>query len=88
MNGQSSLIVIIIFVSTFRSSCQTNDGQWWQPAKDFHGVNAHPEAVVSLAWQDGKLQSAEIKNINGTRCNVRYGDKTTPLFLKRARLST
>jgi lanthanide-dependent methanol dehydrogenase len=58
MNGLSILIVIIIFISTFRSNSQTDDGQWEQPAKDFQNtrfsslaeINTTNASKLKVAW--------------------------------------
>jgi alpha-L-fucosidase 2 len=34
---------------------------------------------VDIAWKQGKHKSAAIKNISGTTCKVRYGNKITSL---------
>ncbi len=56
------------------------------PNGSVKGLRARDSFEVSMAWQEGKLQSAEIKSINGTQCNVRYGDKTASLSLKRGQV--
>jgi hypothetical protein len=35
-----------------------------------------------MDWKDGQLQTAEVKSINGTACQVRSGGKTASLSLK------
>ena len=52
------------------------------PTGSVKGLRARGGFEISMAWRDGKLQSAEIKSIHGTRCHVRYGDKTASLALK------
>jgi alpha-L-fucosidase 2 len=56
------------------------------PTGSVKGLRARGGFEISLAWNNGKLQSAEIKSINGTQCNIRYGDKTASLSLKRGQV--
>jgi alpha-L-fucosidase 2 len=46
------------------------------------GLCARGGYEVSMQWKGGKLQSAEIRNINGGPCNIRCGAKTASLSLK------
>ena len=52
------------------------------PTGSVKGLRARGGFEISLAWRDGKLESAEVKSTHGTRCHVRYGDKTASLALK------
>lgn len=46
------------------------------------GLRARGGFEVSIQWQSGKLQSAEMRNRNGGLCAVRYGERTASLSLK------
>ena len=37
---------------------------------------------VDMAWKDGELTSATIRNIHGQKCRVRYGKKSVELDTK------
>jgi alpha-L-fucosidase 2 len=56
------------------------------PSGSVRGLRARGGFEISMDWKDGKLQTAEIKSITGTACNVRYGDKTGRLNLKRGQI--
>jgi alpha-L-fucosidase 2 len=47
------------------------------------GLRARGGYEVSMQWKDGKLRSAQIHNINGTACKIRYGEKTASFSVKR-----
>ena len=46
------------------------------------GLRARGGFEVSIWWQGGKLQSAEIRNANASDCTVRYGAKTAEFSVK------
>ena len=52
------------------------------PAGSVKGLRARGGFEVSMDWKDGQLQTAEVKSINGTACQVRYGGKTASFSLK------
>ncbi|NCD72460.1 glycoside hydrolase family 95 protein [Mucilaginibacter agri] len=43
------------------------------------GLRARGGFAVDISWENNKLVSATLHNINGTACMVRYGDKTVKL---------
>jgi alpha-L-fucosidase 2 len=53
------------------------------PAGKVSGLRARGGYEVSLAWQDGKLVSATVKNVSGNgHCKVCYGGKTLEFSIK------
>jgi len=56
------------------------------PTGKISGLRARGGYEVSLAWQDGKLVSATVKNVSGTGpVTLRYGGQTVELELKRGK---
>lgn len=46
------------------------------------GLRARGGLEVSMRWQDGKLQSAQVRPGEATACKVRYGERTAEFSLK------
>ncbi len=46
------------------------------------GLRARGGFEVSEAWKDGKLVSAQVKSVGGTRGRLRYDGKTAELALR------
>ncbi len=55
--------------------------QAW-PSGNVRGLRARGGFEVDIAWQNGSLSSATIRSVTGSRCRVRYGEKTVSLTLK------
>jgi alpha-L-fucosidase 2 len=55
------------------------------PDGSVKGLRARGGFEVDIVWKHGKLKFATIKNINGTTCTVRYGNKITSLNIKRGK---
>jgi alpha-L-fucosidase 2 len=54
------------------------------PTGRISGLRARGGYEISIAWHDGKLVSASVKNVNGDgQCWVRYGEKAVALNLQR-----
>jgi alpha-L-fucosidase 2 len=59
------------------------------PTGSISGLRARDGYEVSLAWQDGKLVSATVKNVSGDGyCKVRYGGKTLEFSIKPGKTKT
>jgi alpha-L-fucosidase 2 len=56
------------------------------PTGTVTGLRARGGFEISLDWKDGKLQTAEIRSASGTKCRVRYGEKTASVSLKPGQL--
>jgi alpha-L-fucosidase 2 len=46
------------------------------------GLRARGGFEVNIAWKDGKLVTAEIRSVTGTRGTVRYGELKTEIEIK------
>ena len=55
--------------------------QAW-PKGQVKGLRARGGFEVEIAWADGKLARATVRSVTGTKCVVRYGEKTSELTLK------
>jgi len=54
-------------------------GKW--PTGSVTGLRARGGFEVDLTWKDGALSAATLRSIGGTRCQLRYGDKTREVKL-------
>jgi alpha-L-fucosidase 2 len=58
------------------------------PTGVVEGLRARGGFEVGIRWAQGRLSSATIKSAAGTRCRVRYGERTLDLKLARGRSTT
>ena len=52
------------------------------PKGQVKGLRARGGFEVDIAWENGKLAHATVHSVTGTKCVVRYGEKTLELTLK------
>jgi alpha-L-fucosidase 2 len=52
------------------------------PNGSVKGMRARGGFEVDISWADGKLVSADLKSIKGTRCTLRYGQTMIPVEVK------
>jgi alpha-L-fucosidase 2 len=55
------------------------------PSGTVKGLRARGGFEVDIQWRAGKLAAATIHSVNGTDCQVRYGDKVVPLRISPGR---
>ena len=68
-----------------KSNCCPRCRTEW-PTGKISGLRARGGYEVSMAWRDGKLVSATVKNVSGDgQCKVRYGGKVVELSVETGR---
>jgi len=55
------------------------------PTGTVKGLRARGGFEVDIQWRAGKLAASTIRSVNGTDCQVRYGDKVVPLRISPGR---
>jgi alpha-L-fucosidase 2 len=58
------------------------------PTGSVTGMRARGGFELDLAWKDGRLTEAKIRNVNGGKAKLRYQDKTIELPLKKGETRT
>jgi len=58
------------------------------PSGSIKGVRARGGFELDIVWNEGKLSSAIVRNVNGKECKIRYGNKTVELFIDKGKSVT
>jgi alpha-L-fucosidase 2 len=53
------------------------------PSGSARGLRARGGFEIDVAWKDGRLASATVRGVSGTKCRVRYGAKVAKLMVAR-----